>query len=347
MEEELEMAHEVETGHQGAVEGLEYDEYAGTGEEAAVPPFPLPDRPFPPFPLRIPVSGLYRWSRFGFVEEAAAPGGNPNPDPPSPFPGPLPGPIGAPAPFPPPDRPIPPVPIEPRPPFPLPRREELRLDVDGLYPQMVASGTVSGPLTVRVHWIARLAATGRNRYAGSVFYKDPVAPSAFPYTHVAIVVNPSSVAANRRAIVTFSGGGGIARVRTFDFVSRFFHPVDFEFDSATGEEPTTSIDTGAHPNRPATLPLENLRIERVFERAGFEVTTSPGGEVPIIGAGTDVAWSEQEMHDAMQTFWSRFSSAAQWAMWVFFASLSDSGTSLGGIMFRRHWVPAPPGHRHL
>jgi hypothetical protein len=39
------------------------------------------------------------------------------------------------------------------------------------------------------------------------------------------------------------------------------------------------------------------------------------------------------MHDAMQTFWSRFSATAQWAMWVFFASLHEQGTSLGGIMF--------------
>ena len=39
------------------------------------------------------------------------------------------------------------------------------------------------------------------------------------------------------------------------------------------------------------------------------------------------------MHDAMQVFWSHFSATAQWAMWVFFASLHEQGTSLGGIMF--------------
>jgi hypothetical protein len=40
-----------------------------------------------------------------------------------------------------------------------------------------------------------------------------------------------------------------------------------------------------------------------------------------------------EMHDAMQIHWSRFANAAQWAMWVFYASLHESGTNLGGIMF--------------
>jgi hypothetical protein len=40
-----------------------------------------------------------------------------------------------------------------------------------------------------------------------------------------------------------------------------------------------------------------------------------------------------EMHDAMVAFWSRFSSTAQWAMWVLFARQHEIGTSLGGIMF--------------
>jgi hypothetical protein len=40
-----------------------------------------------------------------------------------------------------------------------------------------------------------------------------------------------------------------------------------------------------------------------------------------------------EMHDAMQLHWSRFADRAQWAMWVFYASLHETGTDLGGIMF--------------
>jgi hypothetical protein len=39
------------------------------------------------------------------------------------------------------------------------------------------------------------------------------------------------------------------------------------------------------------------------------------------------------MHDAMQTYWSRFANVPQWAVWTFFAALSDQGTGLGGIMF--------------
>jgi hypothetical protein len=39
------------------------------------------------------------------------------------------------------------------------------------------------------------------------------------------------------------------------------------------------------------------------------------------------------MHDAMQVYWSRFAPKAQWSTWVFFASLHEMGSSLGGIMF--------------
>jgi hypothetical protein len=51
-------------------------------------------------------------------------------------------------------------------------REELRLDVDGRYPQMMASGTLYGVLAKRVHWIARLTASGPSAWTGSIWFKD-------------------------------------------------------------------------------------------------------------------------------------------------------------------------------
>jgi len=208
----------------------------------------------------------------------------------------------------------------------------LRLDVDKYYPQMVASGTIHRSLSSQTHWIAKLKPSGLNSWTGAIWYKDGDVAS-FPYTNVEIGVARNWFPDQRSATVTFSGGGGPNRVRTFKFKAPYFHPVDFEFDSAEGEAATISVDTCAHPNRPANLPCENLTIQTVFRRAGFNVTTSPGGIVPLAGAGSDAMWSDQEMHDAMQTYWSHFASKAQWAMWVFFASLHEMGTSLGGIMF--------------
>src|ERR687896_95838 len=51
--------------------------------------------------------------------------------------------------------------------------EELRIDVDGRYPQMVASGTVYRPLQARMHWAAELEQIGPNRWRGPIFFEHP------------------------------------------------------------------------------------------------------------------------------------------------------------------------------
>ena len=51
-------------------------------------------------------------------------------------------------------------------------REELRLDVDGRYPQMTVSGTRAGPLGPVVSWVAALTRTGANHYSGQIWFKD-------------------------------------------------------------------------------------------------------------------------------------------------------------------------------
>ena len=210
-------------------------------------------------------------------------------------------------------------------------REELRLDVDGSYPQRTASGVAVFGLH-RLHWIAALAPDGPNRWAGTIFYKDgPVA--SFPYATVRLEVSPDDGSSEKAVEVTFGAPGGLRRTRRLRYESSYFHTVDFELDAVAGESATTGMDTCAHPNRPPALPCENLSIKDVFRRAGFDVNESPGGTVPIDGTEVDKRWSDSEMHDAMQVFWSRFSATAQWAMWTFFASLHEEGTSLGGIMF--------------
>jgi hypothetical protein len=212
------------------------------------------------------------------------------------------------------------------------RKEVLRLDVDRLYPQMTASGTIHGLFATRIHWIASLTPSGPDSWTGSIWYKDGASVS-FPYTTVDVKVVQSHSPGQRRAKVTFSGGGVPKRKRTFRFKSRYYHPVEFEFDWAEGEAATLTVDTCTHPDRPATLPCETLSIAQVFRRSGFDVSVKPGAAVPLGEAGPGALWSDQEMHDAMQVYWSSFAATAQWAMWIFFASLHESGSGLGGIMF--------------
>ncbi|VAW95850.1 FIG00986726: hypothetical protein [hydrothermal vent metagenome] len=216
-------------------------------------------------------------------------------------------------------------------------KEELRLDVDGHYPQMQASGMIRINVFTTVHWIARLKSTGNsNTWKGNVWFKDGPA-NAMRHTRVLIKVKRSWYSNQRQLIATFSGGGAPTRVRHFKFNSAHFHPAEFEYDRVSdvpAADATTAINTCDHPNRPATIACENLSLETVYRRAGFNVSKSGNDSpIPIDDAGGNATWSDAEMHDAMQAYWSRFSNKAQWSMWVMFARLHDSGTGLGGIMF--------------
>jgi len=224
----------------------------------------------------------------------------------------------------------PPLPLEPAPKGIRPiRRETIRLDIDGRYPQMTVSGTIGGSLATRIHWIARLTKVGPSRWTGPIWYKDG-AIASFPYTTVDVSASPSPFASGRSVKIKFGGGGVPKRTVVYKFVSPHFRTVNFEFDFQAGEIADTEIETCAHPVRPASMPCETLTIPKVYQRAGCQVTTTAGSPV---SAPPGATWSDTEMHDAMQIHWSRFANNAQWAMWVFYASLHETGTNLGGIMF--------------
>ena len=216
-------------------------------------------------------------------------------------------------------------------------REELRLDVDGDFPQMVASGTGFSGLTFRMHWIARpLTAEptkAGSRWTGPIVVKQG-SSDVFPFTHVAIEVTGSC------ARVTFSGEGMPDRVRDLGRVSPFFREVLLEYDAEQNVDLVLDYDTGSHPDRPASLPLETLTIDSVFERSGFQVLRGVDTIVPSSASGSDASWSDTEMHDAMQVHFSTLASLppsqrnrARWALWTFFAGIHDDGEGLGGIMF--------------
>ncbi len=209
------------------------------------------------------------------------------------------------------------------------RKEEVRFDVDGRYPQMTVSGTISGFLVSRVHWIAELTKIGANRWQGTIWYKDG-AVASFPYTDVEVRAIGSHFPAGRKLKIKFTGVGAAKRTVIYRFRSKYFRTVNLEFDFEAGEIADTAISTCAHPVRPASLPCETLTIPKVIRRAGCQVTANAGTPIPSPPGTT---WSDMEMHDAMQIHWSRFANSAQWAMWVFYASLHEFGTNLGGIMF--------------
>jgi hypothetical protein len=215
-------------------------------------------------------------------------------------------------------------------------KDELRLDVDARYPQMMASGVIRQPPAVTLEWVATLSETGQDTWTGPIVFER--SPSGeFPWTRAEVTVTRSEDPDQQTARLRLVRPGGRARTSTLTYRSPHFRPLDLEFDWERGEAATLELDTCAHPNRPASLPCETITIGQVFERAGFEVTTTAGGAVPRRDAGADRLWSDQEMHDAMQDYWTHFSPQAKWAIWVFFASLHEPldgpPEDLGGIMF--------------
>jgi hypothetical protein len=209
----------------------------------------------------------------------------------------------------------------------------LRLDVDGHFPQMVASGTITAGIGRRRHWVAGLTSDEADLYRGVVWYVNGD-QGFFPFEQVTIAVAPGAGPETRSATVSYGAAEEPPRIEV-PFVTPHFHQVEFEHDAVEGLVPVLSVDTCAHPNRPEGLPCEELSLDEVYRRAGFEVvrSTQEDEAVPLEGAGVDQRWDDAEMHDAMQAFWSRFTDAPQWALWIFWAALHRTGRSLGGIMF--------------
>jgi hypothetical protein len=229
--------------------------------------------------------------------------------------------------------PIQPLPLQHIPVFPLFYNEELRLDVDGRYPQMAASGKIISLFT-NVHWIANLTKSATpNTWEGNIWYKKG-SVNFFKYNEVKITAIRSIFPANRKATITLGGSGLTDRVITLQYNTSYDHNVEFEFDYEDGISPITEIQSHAHPNHPANLPNEILSINTIYRRAGFNVTHTAGaGSVPSALKGANGTWSDNEMHDAMQVYWSKFANIPQWSMWTFFAKQHDMGHSLGGMMF--------------
>ena len=236
--------------------------------------------------------------------------------------------------------------------------EELRIDVDGRYPQMIASGTVFRPLPARMHWVAELKQVGPNRWRGPIFFeRSPGVP--FRWERVTVDVTRGPTPDQHKAKLTMHRPGGSPRVRRFAFSQRSMRsrPVSLELDWEQGVTPVLQVDTCAHPDRPPALPCESLTIEGVYERAGFDVQLSPGGPVPTAASGAKTTWSDFELHDAMEVYWSRFAPKAQWAVWAFYAALHDDlppefpggqpvpGEALLGIMFDAGLAHAGPEER--
>jgi len=278
-------------------------------------PGPLP-RPFPFPTFCSPVSGRYRY--VPLPKQPSVPT----------IPAPVPG------------RPIIPRPV-PGPIIPINLLSiTVRVDVDRFLPQNRISIEWHKRFpNQRAHVIAEVrsdSCTGINNrvIVADIVYRDGD-PAAIPGTTVTFRARRTTGLFYGAYTLEITGGGTAKQTFNLSFQSEKFDNVEFEVDRVSNAGTiVTAYNTGDHPNRPATLPVETLSLETVYERAGFDVRMSPNTTViPTADAGADGTWSDTEMHNAMVTYWSRFADKPQWALWVLYAARHDQGRSLGGVMF--------------
>lgn len=137
------------------------------------------------------------------------------------------------------------------------------------------------------------------------------------------------------ATVTLSGGVN----QTFTdatFVSDSFRVLELEVDycASVNVAPfAPSYGTHQHTNHPPDIRDRTLTVASVYREAGVHVTAGPGTSVVDDSAPGFLTWNVAELHDAMETAFSRYTSTwPNWRMWGLQVGRFDSAT-LGGIMF--------------
>jgi len=116
--------------------------------------------------------------------------------------------------------------------------------------------------------------------------------------------------------------------------SRYFRDVKLEIDVCQSQNSPPihpTYHTHAHSNRPTNLPPRNLTVEAAYKEAGINMTLDPSHS--IINDAGNPTWTDSELHDAMETHFSKYSGSYKtWNYWVLLAS-SYVNSSVAGIMF--------------
>jgi hypothetical protein len=103
--------------------------------------------------------------------------------------------------------------------------------------------------------------------------------------------------------------------------SDFLRAIDLEIDHITGSALPRVFNTHSLPSRPQDLDELNLDIPCAYRRAGIDVRILADQEVfSSEGAGTDLKWDEDELHNAMQYHFSAWRDVPQWKLYLLIAT---------------------------
>jgi len=213
---------------------------------------------------------------------------------------------------------------------------ELRVDVDGprttrrvsadYFRSQGATTTYIGSMRVEEPVVSitqtRVAITGKGLFTWSTKHAN------VRITIPRIRESPAPAPATLRHLTT-GGIEGSAYVCAFESPS--FRTVQLEEARELAVTRLSSYDTGSLPSGG---PARSLTPAAAFAEAGVELVTGEPVVVDTSRAGGDAAWSDAELHAAMETSFSRWADSPQWAIWLLHAVIHED-PELFGLMFDR------------
>lgn len=229
-------------------------------------------------------------------------------------------------------------------------RLDLRLDIDTRYStNSPVMNKVSGDQFVRNFrpfppgfgpevyshsWIVDAPVVSWTRCSATITGDVRYFSGSRPPTTIQIVVS-WSLGGPTTATVTF-GGGVTGTYSGMTFISDSFRSIELEMDYCTSANVAPlapGYGTLQHSNHPADISNRTLTIDSVYREAGVSLNYSAGSSVVDDSAPGFATWNVSELHDAMETGFSRYASGwPNWRLWGLQVGSFDS-SSLGGIMF--------------
>ncbi|WP_419993916.1 reprolysin-like metallopeptidase [Streptomyces boninensis] len=112
-----------------------------------------------------------------------------------------------------------------------------------------------------------------------------------------------------------------------------FRTVDYELDMVTGQTELAGYDT-ADATTPPGYVNRVITVPSAFSEAGIDLrTTGTRNVLDTTESGTDLLWSDAELHTAMVAHFSGYRDVPQWKLWALVAGKYAGGSGAIGIMF--------------
>ncbi|MDX6717789.1 MAG: hypothetical protein QOJ63_43 [Solirubrobacteraceae bacterium] len=215
---------------------------------------------------------------------------------------------------------------------------ELRVDVDGVRPMHRISADyfrLQGAKTAYIGSMrvdepkvsitqTRITITGRGSFSEAAGHQN---------VKITIPRISNSSPPAPATLRHFSGGGASGSTYVCAYESPSLRCVHLEEAREKAVTAFFSYDTASLPS---SGPARSLTPASAFAEAGIEtVYAAKPTVIDNSGAGANAAWSDAELHAAMERSFSRWSDSPQWAVWLLHA-VTHEDPQIFGLMFDRH-----------